>query len=111
MLPGHTAAGSLTWMSLGACYGEDPELFFPVAAAGPALRQINAAKAVCRRCTVRAPCLSYAMDAMPEGIWGGTTPEERLAMREQFRRRPLLDRVGMTSTRASGARQSIRRAR
>jgi WhiB family transcriptional regulator, redox-sensing transcriptional regulator len=111
MLPGQIPAGSLAWVSLGACYGEDPELFFPVAAAGPALRQVNAAKAVCRRCTVRASCLSYAMDAMPEGIWGGTTPEDRLAMRGQIRRWRSPGRTSMTSARPSGAPQSNRRAR
>jgi hypothetical protein len=35
------------WMPRGACRGEDPELFFPVTAAGPALAQVLAAKAVC----------------------------------------------------------------
>lgn len=29
------ATGSLTWISLGACVGEDPELFFPIATQGP----------------------------------------------------------------------------
>jgi hypothetical protein len=29
------------WMSRGACQGEDPELFFPIAAEGPALYQLN----------------------------------------------------------------------
>jgi WhiB family redox-sensing transcriptional regulator len=46
--------GSLGWMSRGACPREDPELFFPIAAAGPALQQISAAKTVCSRCTVHA---------------------------------------------------------
>jgi WhiB family redox-sensing transcriptional regulator len=41
-------------MSRGACPREDPELFFPIAAAGPALQQISAAKTVCSRCTVHA---------------------------------------------------------
>jgi WhiB family transcriptional regulator, redox-sensing transcriptional regulator len=76
------AARSLSWMSRGACRQADPELFFPIAAAtGPAARQVEAAKAVCSRCVVSANCLSYALEAMPEGIWGGTTPEERRAVR------------------------------
>ncbi len=76
------AARSLSWMSRGACRHADPELFFPIATAtGPAARQVEAAKAVCGRCVVRANCLSYALEAMPEGIWGGTTLEERRAVR------------------------------
>lgn len=69
------------WMPRGACRGEDPELFFPVTAAGPALAQVFAAKAVCFRCAVRAACLSYALVTGQAGIWGGTTQEERHAMR------------------------------
>jgi len=75
------ADGSPGWMPRGACRGEDPELFFPVTAAGPALAQVLAAKAVCFRCAVRAACLSYALATGQAGIWGGTTQEERAAMR------------------------------
>jgi WhiB family transcriptional regulator, redox-sensing transcriptional regulator len=76
------ACGSPGWMPRGACQGEDPELFFPVTAAGPALAQVIAAKAVCFRCAVRAACLSYALATGQAGIWGGTTQEERHAMRQ-----------------------------
>ena len=31
------SGGTPGWMPLGACRGEDPELFFPVTLAGPAL--------------------------------------------------------------------------
>jgi len=71
--------GSQRWMQRGACQQVDPELFFPIASRGPAERQIAAAKAICGPCVVRRNCLSYALEAMPEGIWGGTTREERLA--------------------------------
>jgi WhiB family redox-sensing transcriptional regulator len=73
---------SPAWMPGSACRGEDPELFFPVAAAGPALAQVFAAKAVCLGCAVRAACLSYALATAQAGIWGGTTQEERHVMRE-----------------------------
>ena len=69
--------GDLGWMVRGACRQADPELFFPIAAKGPGERQVAVAKAVCGPCAVRANCLSYALEAMPEGIWGGTTREER----------------------------------
>ncbi len=66
------------WMLRGACRSEDPELFFPIAAAGPALAQVSSAKAVCGRCPVQANCLSYALVTVQnDGIWGGTTTEER----------------------------------
>jgi len=80
------AAASAGWMSQAACQGEDPELFFPIAATGPALQQISAAKLVCAGCAVRAMCLSYGVETSQAGIWGGTTSEERLAMRESSRR-------------------------
>jgi WhiB family redox-sensing transcriptional regulator len=65
-------------MSRGACRGEDPELFFPITAAGPALAQVRSAKAICGRCPVQANCLSYALiTGQHDGIWGGTTSEER----------------------------------
>jgi WhiB family redox-sensing transcriptional regulator len=75
------ATGPFGWMSQGACRSEDPELFFPVTTARATLRQINAAKAVCRACTVRATCLSFGLQTGQDGIWGGTTAEERRALR------------------------------
>jgi WhiB family redox-sensing transcriptional regulator len=80
------ADASVTWMTRGACRGEDPELFFPVASQGSALSQISAARAVCQRCPVAAMCLAYALQTSQTGIWGGTTQEERRAMRERHRR-------------------------
>ena len=76
-----TREGSRNWMSHGACHDADTELFFPVAAAGRALEQVNSAKAVCGRCKVRADCLSYSLETRRHGIWGGTTGDERTAMR------------------------------
>ena len=78
----HAVSGAPGWMPRGACQGQDPELFFPVAATGPARAQVFAAKVVCFRCTVRAACLSYALATGQAGIWGGTTQEERQVMRQ-----------------------------
>ena len=72
---------SADWMARGACHGIDPELFFPISATGRSTPQIDAAKTVCGRCVVSDDCLSYALRVMPDGIWGGTTKEERIAMR------------------------------
>ena len=87
-LPAGTREGSRGWIPHGACHGADTELFFPIATAGRALGQISSAKAVCGRCKVRADCLSYALETMQHGIWGGTTGDERAAMRAISRRTP-----------------------
>jgi WhiB family redox-sensing transcriptional regulator len=77
------------WMSRGACRGEDPELFFPLTTTGPALAQASLAKAVCGRCPVQPNCLSYALiTGQDDGIWGGTTREERWPARRSRRRTP-----------------------
>jgi DNA-binding NarL/FixJ family response regulator len=61
----------------------DPEIFFPVAEEGPALRRaVRAAKSVCARCTVRSECLSFAEVALSDGIAGGLTPEQRRQRRQ-----------------------------
>jgi len=39
------------WRHVAACRDEDPELFFPIGTSGPALLQVEQAKAVCRRCS------------------------------------------------------------
>jgi WhiB family transcriptional regulator, redox-sensing transcriptional regulator len=66
----------------GACRGADPELFF----LGPG-QNPDEAKAICGGCTVRRRCLSWALETRTEfGIWGGATPEERIAMRPKGRR-------------------------
>src|SRR5262245_56070614 len=43
------------WRELSACRDTDPDLFFPVGTTGPAIEQIENAKAVCRECEVREP--------------------------------------------------------
>lgn len=69
--------GNREWRSRAACRSEDPELFFPVGDSGPALAQVAQAKAVCARCPVLAPCLEFALVAIPEGVAGGLTAGER----------------------------------
>jgi WhiB family redox-sensing transcriptional regulator len=104
VLPVRSGVRSLGWMSRGACRQADPELFFPIAAVrGQAARQVEAAKAVCGPCAVRANCLSYALEGMPEGIWGGTTPDERRAVRRRpFRHQATAQRRGTVSAAMTG---------
>jgi WhiB family transcriptional regulator, redox-sensing transcriptional regulator len=76
------------WRGAGACLSADPELFFPIATGGPATGQVSNALHVCAGCTVRQQCLDFAMKTNEaHGIWGGTTPEERIRARRRSRRR------------------------
>ena len=73
-------SGGGQWRPLAACGSADPDLFFPVSAAGCSQAQVAEAKAVCARCLVRRQCLDFAIQTRQmHGIWGGTTEEERYA--------------------------------
>jgi WhiB family redox-sensing transcriptional regulator len=77
-----------TWRERAACRRVDPELFFPVAPAGPALDQIAEAKRLCLGCPVRKPCLDWALrNDIEFGIWGGLTETDRLVIRRILGRR------------------------
>jgi WhiB family transcriptional regulator, redox-sensing transcriptional regulator len=70
------------WRDHAACRRLAPDLFFPVSTSGPSLPQVEAARRVCQRCPVLTPCLRWALDiGQVSGIWGGTTEEERRALR------------------------------
>src|ERR1700740_246324 len=69
-----------------ACRAVDPELFFPIGNAGPALLQIDEAKQVCRRCKVMEPCLQWALESGQDaGVWGGLSEDERRAVKRRSR--------------------------
>jgi WhiB family redox-sensing transcriptional regulator len=95
-------ARPLGWMSRGACRQADPELFFPISVTGEGARQAEVAKTVCGGCDVRASCLSYALETMPEGIWGGTTREERRAARRSWPRRASTQSRGTVAAAVAG---------
>jgi WhiB family transcriptional regulator, redox-sensing transcriptional regulator len=62
----------------------NPEWWFPVGSTGPAYRaQLEAAKARCRPCPVRAACRDYAVRHGQQGIWGGTSEEDRREIRRR----------------------------
>ena len=74
----------MDWRHRAACLDEDPELFFPIGNTGPALLQIEEAKAVCRRCEVMDTCLRWALDSGQDaGVWGGLSEDERRALKRR----------------------------
>jgi len=74
----------MSWRNRSACLEEDPELFFPIGNTGPALLQIEEAKAVCRRCEVIETCLKWAIESGQDaGVWGGLSEDERRALKRR----------------------------
>jgi WhiB family transcriptional regulator, redox-sensing transcriptional regulator len=86
-MPINNAFASAAWMSRGACRHQDPELFFPIS--DEAAHLVAAARAVCQACSVRASCLAFAVETRQDGIWGGTTSDERRAIRQPAPRRGM----------------------
>jgi WhiB family redox-sensing transcriptional regulator len=77
------------WRAAGACRSADPDLFFPVAVGTAAGEQISRALRICAGCPVRQQCFDFAMRSRESvGIWGGTTPEERIRALRARNRRP-----------------------
>ncbi len=78
-------AADYSWRANAICRDTDPELFFPVGTTGYALVQIDRAKEVCDECPVKVECLDYALETNQDsGIWGGTSEEERRAIRRRL---------------------------
>jgi WhiB family redox-sensing transcriptional regulator len=72
------------WRAAAACRTVDPDLFFPIGTTGPAFLQILEAKAVCQGCAVREECLEWALETGQSiGVWGGTSENERRALRRR----------------------------
>lgn len=80
----------MAWIAQARCIGEDPELFFPIGTAPPAVEQIERAKAICRICPVRARCLEWSLVTCQDaGVWGGLDEEERREIRRARRREAI----------------------
>jgi WhiB family redox-sensing transcriptional regulator len=66
------------------CKSVDPDLFFPEDYTSRIT--VLEAKAVCQSCPLTTACLEYAMsDRSLDGIWGGTTPQDRKNLRRRKR--------------------------
>ena len=74
----------MDWRHQAACRDHDPELFFPIGSTGPAAVQVERAKSVCRSCRAVQACLEWAVESGQEaGVWGGTSEDERRAVRRE----------------------------
>ena len=62
-----------TWQEKSACYGLDPEVFFPTTE-----EEAGLALSYCGVCSVREVCLAWAvLNGERYGVWGGTTEQQR----------------------------------
>ena len=69
------------WQAKAACRGPQAAVFFPPTSFErkdeKEIRE-SRAKAICATCSVRRPCLDYALRIRePHGIWGGLNEVER----------------------------------
>jgi WhiB family redox-sensing transcriptional regulator len=71
----------VSWQDYAKCVGADPDLFFPDTAI-----HVGDVRRICATCPVRVQCLEFALEHNErDGIWGGTTPRERRAIRRHRR--------------------------
>ena len=71
-----------SWRQHAACRGVEPDVFYPVSD-----EEADVAKAICDQCSVRQPCLEWALaERERDGVWGGATERERRRLLRQRRR-------------------------
>jgi len=69
-----------SWHAEAACRGMGTDGFVLSRGANESI--MSRARAICDRCTVSQECLDFALaDPDSMGIWGGTTAQQRRAMR------------------------------
>jgi len=88
------------WQERAACRGPIAKVFFPPDHPEPRsardAREARA-KAICRACPVRQPCLDYALSIRERhGVWGGTSESERLRLIERSDRSGPTDLTDLT---------------
>lgn len=73
-----------SWQMKAACRGPQAAVFFPppqFERKDEKLEREARAKEICATCSVKEPCLDYAVSIRePHGIWGGLNESERKAM-------------------------------
>jgi hypothetical protein len=71
------------WQFEGAtCWGIETEFYFPED--HRVTEENKKVKALCKTCMWQTECLTYALHYTVVGIWGGTSPRERSAIRTQL---------------------------
>ena len=72
------------WRLIGLCKGSSTVVFYPPSDDDSLAEE---AKTICSMCTVRKPCLEFALNTREKhGVWGGLTERERRRVLRQRRR-------------------------
>jgi len=66
-----------------ACIGADTEMFYPDSVQFSREEALFYAT-LCSSCPVKAACLEWALAHERQGVWAGTTPETRTALRKSL---------------------------
>lgn len=85
------ALKAFDWREDAACKepGCDPAWWFPEK--GGRHTNTARARAICKSCPVRFPCLTYGTQFSEQGIWGGLSEDQRREFRKIIKhRRPLI---------------------
>jgi hypothetical protein len=76
------------WQFEGAsCWGIETDFYFPED--HRVTDENKKVKALCKSCIWQKECLTYALHYSVVGIWGGTTPRERSALRTKLNIIPI----------------------
>lgn len=83
---GQATAGPERWWERAACRDIGVGIFFPVEGVDGGHDLYAEARAVCSTCTVRTPCLDYALRLpIAYGFVGGLDEHERRALRRRMK--------------------------
>lgn len=66
-----------------ACTEVDPDLFFADPEEPNYLKITSKAKKICGTCIYIAECREWAIETNEQGVWGGTSKNERRKIRKQ----------------------------
>jgi len=73
-----------TWVRQAACYGVNPDVFFPEDNNIHTSNKDEAIK-ICQSCPVRLDCLIWSIKSGEDnGIWGGTSAKDRRRLRRHY---------------------------
>lgn len=85
--PFSISPSEMNWRDRAVCSNQPTDKFF----ATPKSCLISSALAICKTCPVRSDCFYEAMQYNYDGVWGGSTYEQRLVLMRTILKSDLTD--------------------